>query len=130
MDMHTKKAVALSMLTAVLMLVAHLPSHASERTATIKGYLLDSACAFTKNLKKPISADCAVTCAKAGSPIVLLADDGRIYLPVSEAPPASGQDEKLMEYTGKRVSVTGKVCEKGGSRAIVIAKVEKAPEAK
>ena len=128
--MHSKKAVALWMLTAVLMLVAHIPARAGERIATVKGYLLDSACAFTKNLKKPISADCAVTCDKAGSPIVLLADDGRIYLPVSEAPPAAGQNERLMEYTGKRVSVSGKVYEKVGSRAMVLAKVEAAPEAK
>ena len=39
---------------------------------TINGYVLDSACAFTKGLKKPISAECAIACAKAGSPLVIL----------------------------------------------------------
>src|SRR5215467_12804306 len=107
--MHNRKLIALLIWTTALILAGQAPAGAAERTATIQGYLLDSACAFTKNLKKPISADCAVTCAKAGSPIVLLADDGWIYLPVSEAPPATGQNEKLMEYTGKRVSVSGKV---------------------
>jgi hypothetical protein len=88
-----------------------------------KGYVLDSACAFTKNLKKPISAECAVACAKAGSPLVILADGGTIYWPVSDATPARGQNERLMEYAGKRVSVTGKVYQRGGSRAVVIATI-------
>jgi len=111
-------------------LTGHIVSRAAERTATIKGTLLDSACAFTKNLKKPVSPECALACAKAGSPMVLLADDGKLYWPISDSIPATGQNEKLMDYAGKRVSVSGKVYEKGGSHAIVIAKVEAAPEAK
>jgi hypothetical protein len=96
---------------------------AQIQPTTIKGYVLDSACAFTKNLKKPISAECAVACAKAGSPLVILADGGTIYWPVSDATPARGQNERLMEYAGKRVSVTGKVYQRGGSRAVVIATI-------
>jgi hypothetical protein len=34
-----------------------------SQPANIRGYVLDSACAFTKNLKKPISPECAVACA-------------------------------------------------------------------
>jgi len=96
------------------------------RTATIKGYVLDSACAFVKDLKKPISPDCAVTCAKAGSPLVVLADNGMIYLPISEAPPATGQNERLLPFAGQKVSITGKVLTKGGSRALIIEKIEAA----
>jgi len=48
------------------------------KPATVKGYVLDSACAFTKGLKKPISAECATACAKAGSPLVILTDSGTI----------------------------------------------------
>lgn len=33
------------------------------KPATVKCYVLDSACAFTKSLKKPISAECATVCA-------------------------------------------------------------------
>ena len=91
---------------------------------TIKGYVLDSACAFTKNLKKPISAECAVACAKAGSPLVILTDNGTIYWPISDATPAQGQNDRLMEFAGKKVVVTGKVYQRAGSRAVVIATVE------
>lgn len=93
---------------------------------TIKGYVIDSACTFTKDLKKPISSDCAVACAKAGSPLVIQTAAGTIYWPISSETPAAGQNDKLMSYAGKMVTVTGRVYTKGGSRAIVIEKVEPA----
>jgi hypothetical protein len=96
----------------------------SARTITIHGYVLDSACAFTKDLKKPISPACAVACAKAGSPVVILADDGKLYWPISSATPAKGQNARLMRFAGKRVNASGMVYEKGGSHAIVIEKIE------
>jgi hypothetical protein len=98
----------------------------SGATATVRGYVIDSACTFTKHLTKPISPDCAIACAKAGSPLVIQTVAGVIYWPISSDTPASGQNDKLMSYAGKMVSVTGKVYTKGGSRAIVIDKVEAA----
>ena len=91
---------------------------------TIKGYVIDSACTFTKHLRKPISKDCAVTCAKAGSDLVIQTETGMIYWPISDQTPAAGQNDKLMDYAGQMVAVTGKVYTKGGSKAIVIEKVE------
>lgn len=93
-------------------------------TETVKGYVIDSACTFTKHLKKPISPDCAIACAKAGSDLVIQTEAGTIYWPISADTPATGQNDKLMSYAGKMVSVTGKVYTKGGSKAIVIDKVE------
>ena len=108
---------------AIFLAAAWLIAQAEGQPATIKGYVLDSACAFTKNLKKPISAECAVACAKAGSPLVILTDPGTIYWPISDATPALGQNDRLMEFAGKRVAVTGKVYQRGGSRAVVIATI-------
>jgi len=96
-------------------------------TATIEGFVLDSACAFTKNLQKPISPQCATACAKAGSPLVILTEDGNIYLPISNDTPASGQNAKLMPVAGQRVRATGKIYRRGGSRAIAIEKLEPVP---
>jgi len=56
--------------------------HGQQKTVSVEGYVLDSACAFTKNLEKPISRECALTCAKAGSQLVILSDDGSIYWPI------------------------------------------------
>ena len=97
---------------------------------TVKGYVLDSACAFTKGLEKPISRECATSCAKAGSPLVILADDGTIYWPIADTTPSSGQNAKLLPVAGQKVTATGKVYERGGSKAIVIEKIEAQVEGK
>ena len=97
------------------------------KSATVNGYVLDSACAFTKGLKKPISAQCALACAKAGSPLVILADNGTIYWPIADTTPSSGQNEKLLPFAGEKVTASGKVYERGGSTAIVIEKIAAEP---
>lgn len=94
------------------------------KPTTVNGYVLDSACAFTKGLKKPISADCAIACAKAGSPLVILTDSGNIYWPIADSTPSSGQNDKLMPFAGQKVTASGKVFARGGSTAIVIEKIE------
>jgi hypothetical protein len=106
------------------LLAAAFAATGDGKPDTIKGYVLDSACAFTKNLKKPVSSECAVACAKAGSPLVILTDDGTIYWPISDATPSSGQNEKLLPFAGQKVTATGRVFERGGSHALVIDKLE------
>jgi len=106
------------------MILAASTALAQGKLTTVKGYVIDSACAFVKDLKKPISSECALTCAKAGSPLVILADNGVIYWPISAQMPATGQNEKLLPFAGQRVVVSGMVYRKGGSHAIVIHKIE------
>src|SRR5579863_7608272 len=109
---------------AVLLLGTVKIGRGQSQPVSIKGYVLDSACAFTKNLKKPISPECAVACAKAGSPLVILTDNGTIYWPIADTTPSSGQNEKLLPFAGQRVTAAGKVFQRGGSSAIVIEKIE------
>ncbi len=94
------------------------------KTATVKGYVLDSACVFTKGLDKPISKECATACAKAGSPLVILTDNGTIYWPIADTTPSSGQNDKLLPFAGQKVIASGKVFQRGGSSALVIEKIE------
>jgi hypothetical protein len=108
----------------VMLVVAVWAAVPAGKSETVKGYVLDSACAFTKNLEKPISAECAKACAKAGSPLVILASDGTVYWPIADSTPSSGQNEKLLPFAGQKVTATGKVFERGGSRALVIEKIE------
>jgi len=97
---------------------------APEKAVTVKGYVLDSACAFTKGLKKPISSECATACAKGGSPLVILTPAGEIYWPISGDTPSTEQNSKLMPFAGQKVTATGKVFKRGGSEAMVIDHVE------
>lgn len=99
----------------------------AQESKHVTGYVIDSSCVYGKHLTKPKSAECAIACAKGGSPLVLLADDGSIYLPIDTAVPAQGQNPRLLSYAGERVTATGKVYELHGSKAINIEKIEKAP---
>lgn len=108
----------------ILLPAAVLLTAADTPTITVKGYVLDSACAFTKGLSKPISKQCAISCAKAGSQLVILSEDGTIYWPIGDTTPSSGQNPKLLPFAGDQVTATGKIYERGGSKAIVIEKIE------
>ncbi|HEY6290916.1 MAG TPA: hypothetical protein VI455_05045 [Terriglobia bacterium] len=117
-------------LTGLALASGAMVGRGATSPTTVKGYVIDSACTFTKHLKKPISPDCAIACAKAGSDLAIQTEDGIIYWPISAETPAAGQNDKLVGYAGKMVSVTGTVYTKGGSRAIVIEKVEAADSSK
>jgi hypothetical protein len=115
--------------TAVVVLAAApgLLLWAQQKSITVEGYVLDSACAFTKNLDKPISRDCALACAKNGSQLVILTSKGIIYWPIDEKTPAEGQNARLTEFAGGRVKATGTLYDRGGSHALVIEKIEALP---
>jgi hypothetical protein len=125
-----KRRMTCLLLLLPLSLAATLLGRAQKETVSIKGYVLDSACAFTKDLKKPVSKACAESCAAAGSPLVILTEDGAIYWPISDRTPASGQNAKLLPFAAQRVVATGKVYDRGGSHAIVIERVAALSESK
>jgi hypothetical protein len=121
--MHLQNAFVRFVLPLAILATA-LAASGNGQSGTITGYVLDSACAFTKNLEKPVSSQCAVACAKAGSPLVILSDQGTIYWPIAQTTPASGQNQKLLPFAGLKVAATGRVFDRGGSHALVIDKIE------
>jgi hypothetical protein len=50
--------------TLAIFSLTALAADAPQKTVT--GWVLDSACAFTKGLTKPVSRDCALACARNG----------------------------------------------------------------
>jgi hypothetical protein len=109
----------------VLACAISYPARAAENAAevTVTGWVLDSACAYTKGLDKPIGVACAKACAKNGSPLVILRDDGTIFLPIDDKTPSSSQNARLMPFAGERVTITGKDYVRNGSHGIVIEKI-------
>src|SRR5438046_9184883 len=122
--MRNRKLINLALL--LIISLALFAAGTTPKEIAVKGYVLDSACAFTKGLKKPISAECATACAKAGSPLVILAPSGTIYWPIAETTPSSRQNDKLLTFAGQNVTVSGKVYERVGSTALVISKIDDA----
>ena len=127
--MSIQKAATVVVAVCVFAVLTFAGSDAGK-SVSVKGYVLDSACAFTKGLTKPISGQCAQACAKAGSPLVILADNGTIYWPIADTTPSAGQNEKLMPFAGERVTASGKAYARGGSTAIVIEKIAAEAEKK
>src|SRR5258708_9927981 len=103
---------------------------AQQKSVSVEGYVLDWACAFTKNLDKPISPEFALSCAKEGSQLVILSDDGSVYWPIADTTPATGQNKRLLEFAGGRVVAKGKLHDRGGSHALVIEQIAAAPAKK
>jgi hypothetical protein len=91
----------------------------------VSGWVIDSACAYTKGLDKPIGVACAKECAKNGSPLVILRDDGTIFLPIDGKTPSSSQNSKLLPFAGEHVTVTGKDYVRNASHALVIEKISR-----
>jgi hypothetical protein len=89
----------------------------------ISGWVIDSACAYRKGLDKPIGAACAKACARNGSPLVILRDDGTIFLPIDSRTPSSSQNFKLMPFAGERVTVVGRDYTRNGAHGLVIEKI-------
>jgi len=92
---------------------------------TVSGWVIDSACAYTKGLDKPIGPVCAKACARNGSPLVILRDDGTIFMPIDGNTPSSSQNPRLMPFAGERVTVTGRDYIRNGSHGLVIDKISK-----
>jgi hypothetical protein len=115
------------LLFTMLLAVAPLALAASQgHTVTFSGWVVDSACAYTKGIDKPVSPACARACARNGSPLVVLRDDGTVFIPIGDQTPAVSQNRKLISYAGERVTVTGKDYVRNGSHELVLQKIAKA----
>lgn len=102
------------------------------KNVTVEGLIRDLACPIQnkKATATDLNLDCAIACAKAGSPLILLTKTGDIYFPITDQMPDADQHDKLMPYIGKYVRVTGTVFERNGTRAIVIQKMTELKDVK
>jgi hypothetical protein len=119
----------LGIITPVLMTVGGLAATPAATDAdkplanqTIHGLVRDIACPLQnkESTARKFNRDCALQCARLGSPLAVLTDDGTMYIPMSESMPDSDQRARLMPFVGKYVSVRGDVYERKGLRSIVI----------
>jgi predicted lipoprotein with Yx(FWY)xxD motif len=109
--------------TLALPLMSVSQGNKTGKSTSISGWVVDSSCAYTKGLDKPISMACAKACAKNGSPLVILRDDGAIFLPIDRKTPSSSQNARLLPFAGEHVKVSGTEYAHGDSHGIVIASV-------
>jgi hypothetical protein len=97
---------------------------------TFQGYVRDLACLMKFNEALKPTNDCALMCARAGSPLVIVTKEGTIYTPISDSIPDTSEREKLMLLVGSYVEVTGEMYQRSGIKAVVIRQIKKAEDTK
>jgi hypothetical protein len=97
---------------------------------TFQGYVRDLACLMKFNEALKPTNDCALMCARAGSPLVIVTKEGTIYTPISDSIPDTSEREKLMPLVGSYVEVTGEMYQRSGIKAVVIRQIKKAEDTK
>ena len=134
-----QKSRATLLLTAVLALIALAAIAQSSKeeykpltNQTISGLVRDIACPIEnhESTARKFNRQCALECARKGSPLAILTDDGTMYLPISEGMPDTDQRPRLMPFVGKYVRVKGDVYERKGLHAIVIKEINEDPSVK
>ena len=107
--------------------IPNTAASAHESKATIEGRVRDIACPI-QNLEPTathLSMKCLLACARKGSPLIILTNDGDLYLPISDKMPDEDQRQKLMPFLGKYLKVSGTVYERNGTHAIAIKQIVK-----
>lgn len=98
-------------------------------TKTIEGYVRDSGCVHRfHEVVKPLPNGCLEACVRAGSPLVLLSKNEEVFHLISTEMPDVDMRAKLLPFAGKFVKVTGKVYDRGGSKAIAVEHIEAVTE--
>jgi hypothetical protein len=94
----------------------------APHAGAIEGLVRDVACPIQNHDSTATDFDlqCALACARSGSPLIILTKAGDIYFPISDKMPDPSQRQKLMPFVGKYVRASGQVFERNGTRAIAI----------
>lgn len=104
-------------------LVAALAVPAFAADMTVKGEVVDIACATSKKEagKGAGHASCAMVCAKKGQPVGILTADA-IYTVTGDY--SANSNAKLLDFVAKSVIVTGAVSEKDGVKSINVKSIK------
>lgn len=128
-----RRHLAIACISALTVFVAAAaPADDPDRTLpnqTISGLVRDIACPIENKAStaRRFNRDCALACARQGSPLAILTEDGTMYLPISASMPDTDQRSKLMPFVGKYVHVVGDIYQRKGLHAVVIKQIKEDP---
>ena len=86
---------------------------------TMTATVIDMSCKIVYNAQGDDHRICAQVCFDQGIPLALMSEDGTIYLPVTVAMGSERGDKSLRGHAEHKVTVKGRVMERGGVHAIV-----------
>ena len=110
---------------AALLAAMALPAFAGAAASdmTLKGEVVDVACAIAKKEAGQGAghANCAMVCAKKGSPVGILTAD-TVYTVVGDY--TTNNNAKLLDFIARNVVVTGEVAEKDGVKSVNVKSIK------
>jgi hypothetical protein len=120
-------------LTLLLVVSATLPVAFAQKKpgkpVTIVGEVIDTQCYLSGATGPGRGAghkECAVNCAKGGIPLSILEEKtGEVFLAGQSKKAMTSANPMLLEYIAERVRVSGRLVEKGGTKMVLIDKIEK-----
>ena len=109
---------------SVLALAAAVAVPAMAEEKTITGEVVDVQCQMKKPENKGAAHEnCAMSCAKKGAKMGILASDG-VYVITGDYTAES--NKKLLPFVSKTVTATGEVVEQDGQKVITVSTMENA----
>jgi hypothetical protein len=116
--------VLVAMIGLVAVAVADDAKKEEAKPVTLTGEVLDMYCYMDHKATGSEHAKCATSCITKGLPVGFLASDGTVYLIIGKAhAPANAE---LAPFAGRPSTITGKVVENGGIKAIELISIAEA----
>ncbi|MBI3786841.1 MAG: hypothetical protein HY276_01160 [Ignavibacteriales bacterium] len=121
--------IALRIITLLIVLIVPVLAQDDRKDeVTVKGEVIDLAC-FIINKdagRGPDHKECALKCAKNGTPLGLLEDGtGTVYYTIKMKNKNNAND-MMMQFIAEKVLIKGKITERGGTKLLLIDMIEKA----
>ena len=117
------KIAASLMIAGLTVLSFSVFGQSKEKTATLKGEVLDMSCYMGHGAKGAGHKMCAQMCLKKGLPAGLLTSNGQVYLLVEDHDKADAYST-VIKHAADQVTVTGKVANKNGVQALIVEDVK------
>ena len=116
--------VAMALITVGATLAASAAATPDKGEKGVKGEVIDQPCYDSGGKKGEAHKACALSCAKRGNQMAILADDGTVYSITGDY--AANKNEKLIPYVAETVEVQGTITEKDGKKWVNITSIKKA----
>jgi len=93
---------------------------------SVVGEVVDSRCYISMGARGEDHKQCAIDCANGGIPLAVVEDKtGTVYFIADAKNQMKGANDMLVEHAAERVTVKGKLVEKGGAKMIIAQSVER-----
>lgn len=99
--------------------ICSLSAFGQQKTATVKGEVLDMSCYMGHGAKGAGHKQCAQMCLDKGLPAGLLTSNGQVYLLVEDHNKSDAY-KTAIKHAADQVTITGKVANKNGVQALIV----------